>query len=172
MLRHLGLKAGQTLLILGAGGSVGTIAVQLAAARASTSSGRRPRATSGAWPGSAPPRSATATAGPTASGRRRRAGSTRSSTRPGPAVADAIALAGDAARVITIADDNAAGHGVRFTGADPADRAPEALPELAALMAGGRPAVPIWRTYPLARAAQAHADLEARRNHGKIVLLP
>jgi NADPH:quinone reductase-like Zn-dependent oxidoreductase len=29
-----------------------------------------------------------------------------------------------------------------------------------------------WRTYPLARAAQAHADLEARRNHGKIVLLP
>jgi len=32
VLRHLGLKAGQTLLILGAGGSVGTIAVQLAAA--------------------------------------------------------------------------------------------------------------------------------------------
>jgi NADPH:quinone reductase-like Zn-dependent oxidoreductase len=48
----------------------------------------------------------------------------------------------------------------------------EALPELAALMAGGRLAVPIWRAYPLARAAQAHADLEARRNHGKIVLLP
>jgi len=56
--------------------------------------------------------------------------------------------------------------------ADPADRAPEALPELAALMAAGRLAVPIWRTYPLARAAQAHADLEARRNRGKIVLLP
>jgi len=33
VLKHLGLKAGQTLLILGAGGSVGTIAVQLAAAR-------------------------------------------------------------------------------------------------------------------------------------------
>ena len=46
-------------------------------------------------------------------------------------LADAIDLAGDLARVITIADDNFADHGVRFTGADPADRAPEALPELA-----------------------------------------
>jgi hypothetical protein len=44
--------------------------------------------------------------------------------------------------------------------------------ELAALMADGRPKVPIWRSYPLAQAAQAHADIEARRNHGKIVLLP
>ena len=33
VLKHLGLKAGQTLVILGAGGSVGTIAVQLATAR-------------------------------------------------------------------------------------------------------------------------------------------
>jgi len=87
-------------------------------------------------------------------------------------LAEAVALTGDVARVITIADDNAADHGVRFSGADPADRAPEALPELAALMAGGGLTVPIWRTYPLTQAAQAHADIEARRSHGKIVLLP
>ncbi len=36
VLKHLGLKAGQTLVILGAGGSVGTIAVQLATARGIT----------------------------------------------------------------------------------------------------------------------------------------
>ena len=36
VLKHLGLKAGQTLLVLGAGGSVGGIAVQLAAARGIT----------------------------------------------------------------------------------------------------------------------------------------
>jgi NADPH:quinone reductase-like Zn-dependent oxidoreductase len=30
VLKHLGLTSGQTLLVLGAGGSVGTIAVQLA----------------------------------------------------------------------------------------------------------------------------------------------
>jgi len=85
-------------------------------------------------------------------------------------LADAISVAGDVARVITIADDNFAAYGVRFTGADPADRAPEALPELAALIASGRLSLPVWRTYPLAEAARAHADLEARRNHGKIVL--
>ncbi len=74
--------------------------------------------------------------------------------------------------MITIADESAAEHGVRFTGTDPADRFPEALPALAALAASGRLTVPIWRTYPLAEAAQAHADLEANRNHGKIILLP
>jgi NADPH:quinone reductase-like Zn-dependent oxidoreductase len=50
--------------------------------------------------------------------------------------------------------------------------APEALPELAALMTAGRLTVPVWRGYPLAQAAAAHADLEARRNHGKIILIP
>jgi NADPH:quinone reductase-like Zn-dependent oxidoreductase len=30
----------------------------------------------------------------------------------------------------------------------------------------------VWRTYPLAEAARAHADLDAGRNYGKLVLLP
>jgi NADPH:quinone reductase-like Zn-dependent oxidoreductase len=173
VLKHLGLKAGQTLLILGAGGSVGTIAVQLAAARGITVIGTAAGGDLERLGGLG----ATAVRYGDGWADRVRA------VAPGGVdavfdaagaglLADAIALAGDAARVITIADDNAADHGVRFTGADPADRAPEALPELAALMAEGRLAVPIWRTYPLARAAQAHADLEARRNNGKIVLLP
>jgi NADPH:quinone reductase-like Zn-dependent oxidoreductase len=173
VLKHLGLKAGQTLLILGAGGSVGTIAVQLAAARGITVIG-------------------TAAEGDIE--RLTRLGATAvrygngwaarvRAAAPGGVDAvfdaagadllgDAIDLAGDADRVITIADDNFADYGVRFTGANPADRAPEALPELAALMADGKIIVPIGRSYPLAQAAQAHADLEARRNHGKIILLP
>ena len=53
-----------------------------------------------------------------------------------------------------------------------ADRAPESLPELAARAASGGLSVPVWRTYPLAAAARAHADLDAGRNHGKLVLLP
>jgi NADPH:quinone reductase-like Zn-dependent oxidoreductase len=172
-LKHLGLKPGQTLLILGAGGSVGTIAVQLAAARgltviAAAAEGDLERlAGLGATAvrygdGWADRVRAAAPGGVDAVFDAAGAG----------LLSDAIALAGDAAHVITIADDAAAANGVRFTGADPADRAPEALPELAGLMAAGRLAVPIWRTYPLARAAQAHAHLEARRNHGKIVLLP
>ena len=39
-------------------------------------------------------------------------------------------------------------------------------------MAAGQLTVRVWRGYPLAGAAVAHADLEAGRNHGKIVLLP
>jgi NADPH:quinone reductase-like Zn-dependent oxidoreductase len=85
---------------------------------------------------------------------------------------DAVGLAGSAAHVITIADESAPEHGVRFTGQDPADRAPEALPELAALLAAGRLDILVWRTYPLAEAARAHADLGARRNRGKLILLP
>ena len=83
-------------------------------------------------------------------------------------LADAVQLAGDPAQVITIADINAAAHGVRFTGGDPADRAPEALSALAGLLASGELVVPVWRSYPLTKAAEAHA----RRNHGKIILVP
>lgn len=69
VLKHLGLRAGQTLVILGAGGSVGTIAA--------------------GSPGSGPPRSGTATAGRSASAARRPAGWTPCSTRPGPACSPA-----------------------------------------------------------------------------------
>ncbi|MGH3210988.1 MAG: NADP-dependent oxidoreductase [Trebonia sp.] len=173
VLKHLGLKAGQTLLILGAGGSVGSITAQLATARGITVIGTAAErdlgrlTTLGAtavrygdgWAGRV---RAVAPAGVDAV----------FDTAGAGLLADAIALAGDVANVITIADHNAPEHGVRFTGQDPADRAPEALPELAALLGSGHLAVPVWRTYPLAEAAKAHADLDAHRNQGKIVLLP
>ena len=172
-LKHLGVRAGQTLLILGAGGSVGTLAVQLAVARGA-------RVIGTAADGDLE-RLAVLGAGAVRYGsgwaERVRAMAPDGvdavfDTSGAGLLADAVALAGDASRVITIADEAAAEQGVRFTGADPADRAPEARPELARLLAGGELTLPIWRTYTLAQAAQAHADLEARRNHGKIVLLP
>jgi len=173
VLKHLGLKAGQTVLILGAGGSVGAIAAQLAVARGITVIGTAADADLGRL----------AALGATAV--RYGDGWTERVRAAAPAgvdavfdtsgaglLPDAIALAGDPARVITIADESAADHGVRFTGQDPTDRAPEALPELAALLADGQLTVPVWRAYPLAEAAQAHADLDAGRNQGKIILLP
>jgi NADPH:quinone reductase-like Zn-dependent oxidoreductase len=173
VLKHLGLKAGQTLVILGAGGSVGTIAVQLATARGIRVIGTAADSDLDRLTGLG----ATAVRYGDGWTERVRAeapdgvdavfDTTGAGLLPG-----AISLTGDRARVITIADDNAADHGVRFTGADPADRVPESLPELAALAADGRLTVPVWRTYPLAEAARAHADLDAGRNHGKLVLLP
>jgi NADPH:quinone reductase-like Zn-dependent oxidoreductase len=173
VLKHLSLKAGQTLLILGAGGSVGTIAAQLATARGITvigtaAEGDLERLTAlgvtaigygDDWAGRV---RAVAPAGVDAV----------FDTTGAGLLADAVDLAGGPGSVITIADGKAADHGVRFTGGDAADRAPEALFALADLLASGELALPVWRSYPLAEAAQAHADLDARRNRGKIILVP
>jgi NADPH:quinone reductase-like Zn-dependent oxidoreductase len=173
VLKHLGLKAGQTLVILGAAGGVGTIATQLARSLGLTVVGVAAQEdlervaelgaiavrTGEGWADrirSAVPDVIDAVFDTTGAG----------------LLGDAVILTGDPAKVITIADHHAADYGVRFTGADPADRAPEALPELASLVAKGELHVPIWRTYPLTGAARAHSDLEASRNHGKIILLP
>ncbi|MFB7666310.1 zinc-binding dehydrogenase [Kitasatospora sp. NPDC056138] len=86
-------------------------------------------------------------------------------------LADSVALTGDSAHVITIADTFAAQYGVRFS-ASSADQGGESLPELVRPAATGRFTVPIRRTYPLAEAGRAHTDLTARRNRGKAVLLP
>jgi NADPH:quinone reductase-like Zn-dependent oxidoreductase len=173
VLKYLGLKAGQTLVILGAAGSVGTITVQLAVARGLTVIGVAGRDGQERLTGLG------AVAVPSGDGWADRVRAVAPDgvdavfdTTGAGLLPDAVAVAGDPGRVITIADHHATESNVRFTGADPADRAPEALPELAVLVASGELSVPVWRTYPLGDAARAHADLEARRNQGKIVLLP
>ncbi|MEU8588133.1 NADP-dependent oxidoreductase [Streptomyces sp. NPDC048664] len=172
VLGQLDAPAGRTLLVHGAGGSVGTVAVQLAVARGLTVVGTAgehdlERLTAlGAvavryGDGWVERVEAAAPAGVDfvldASG----AG----------VLADSVALTGDSARVLTIADMSAAQHGVRFS-AGGTGQAGEALPELVRLASAGMLTVPVGRTYPLAEAARAHSDLEARRTRGKAVLLP
>ncbi|MEV8098591.1 NADP-dependent oxidoreductase [Kitasatospora sp. NPDC085879] len=172
VLGQLGVQPGRTLLVHGAGGSVGFLAVQLAVARGITVIGtvgehdiERVTALG-------------ATAVRYGDGWVERV---KAAAPDGVDVvldasgagilADSVALTGDPAKVITIADMSAAQHGVRFS-AGAADEGGHVLPELVQLAAEGRLTVPVWRTYPLADAAQAHTDLEAHRNHGKAVLLP
>jgi NADPH:quinone reductase-like Zn-dependent oxidoreductase len=172
VLEQLGARPGQTLLVHGAGGSVGFIAVQLAVARGVT---------------------VVATVGEHDIERVTALGATAVRYGEGwvervkaaapegvdlvldasgaEVLAESVALTGDAGRVLTIADMAAAQHGVRFS-AGGSDQSGVSLPELVRLVAAGELTVPIWRTYPLAEAAQAQADLEAHRNHGKAVLLP
>ncbi|MEV7181666.1 NADP-dependent oxidoreductase [Kitasatospora sp. NPDC093679] len=172
VLEQLGVQEGRTLLVHGAAGSVGTIAVQLAVARGITVVGTAAerdleRVTA---------LGATAVRYGEGWVERVRAAAPQGvdfvfDASGAGVLADSVALTGDAGRVITIADLAAAEHGVRFS-AGTSDGAGEPLPELVRLTAAGKLAVPIWRTYPLAEAARAHTDLEARRNRGKAVLMP
>ncbi|MFK0282640.1 NADP-dependent oxidoreductase [Streptomyces sp. NPDC090499] len=172
-LEELRLSPGQTLLVHGAGGAVGAVAVQLAVARGVTVIGTagehdfdrvgRHGATVVRYGEGWAERVRDAAAGTV---------DRVLDTAGAGVLAESIALTGDAARVVTIADLSFAEHGVRFTGLDPADHLPQALPLLADLIARGDLEVPVWRTFPLTQAAQAHAEIEAHHNKGKVVLLP
>ena len=64
--------------------------------------------------------------------------------------------------------------GVRLTayGGDASDLSPVVLQEFLGALAVGEARVPIHRTYRLDEIAEAHADMEAGRATGKLVVLP
>ncbi|GAA2465317.1 NADP-dependent oxidoreductase [Winogradskya humida] len=166
----LGVTAGTTLLIEGAAGGVGSIAVQLAVARGAKvigTAGERNHAFLtglGATP---------ATYGP---------GLKERVATPVDAVLDCagsgslselVELAGDPRKVVSIADLTADAHGVHMSrsagpGADP--QADDGLAEVVDLAAQGRLSVPIAAVFPLEQAAAAHELSETGHTRGKIVL--
>jgi len=75
-------------------------------------------------------------------------------------------------RIDTIIDfDAAARHGTKTDG-NAAGASADVLAELAALIAAGGLEIPIARTYPLAKVRDAYRELERRHTLGKIVLHP
>lgn len=101
----------------------------------------------------------------------------------GGSLPDLIAIAGDAARVVTIADFTAAAHGVHMSHGAPADETGVAVGAAADPLAlrglgiaiklaeQGRLRVPIAAAFPLAEASAAHELSESRHACGKIVLV-
>lgn len=83
-----------------------------------------------------------------------------------------VELAGGPDRVLTIAATDAGEHGVRFSGDDGGVDVSDAFSELGRLLASGDLVLPVWRTFPLAAAADAHRVSEGGHLRGKIVLLP
>jgi NADPH:quinone reductase-like Zn-dependent oxidoreductase len=167
-----GVNAGQTLVINGAAGGVGAVAVQLARARGARVIG------TASEPNHEFLRSLGAEPTTYGQGLVERV----SALAPGGVdlafdtagkggVADLITLTGDPARVATIADFGAAALGVKVTGGGDF-RATEALDEAAALVDAGRLHVPIARTYTFADAADAHRISQDGHVRGKLVLIP
>jgi NADPH:quinone reductase-like Zn-dependent oxidoreductase len=85
----------------------------------------------------------------------------------------ALALGVAAERIDTIVDFAAAAkHGVKTDGGTAAGPGAKVLAELAGLIADGHLEVPIANVYPLAQVREAYTELERRHTRGKIVLRP
>ncbi|MEU7590518.1 NADP-dependent oxidoreductase [Micromonospora sp. NPDC049230] len=169
----LDLRPGLTLLVDGAAGGVGSIAIQLAAARGINVIGTARAANHdllrqlGATP---------LTYGPDLTNRLDALGVTRVDRALDVAGAGSLPellhLTGDPTAVVTLADFTAPTHGVRLSmgqlAGEPDGR--HGLPAAAELFTEGRFRVPIDAAFPLEKAADAHQAAERGSRRGKIVL--
>ncbi|MFC6083014.1 NADP-dependent oxidoreductase [Sphaerisporangium aureirubrum] len=172
-LDRLDVRAGTTLLIDGAAGGVGSVAVQLAAARGARVIGTvRPENQSfvaglGATP---------VPYGPGLAGRVRALDAGRVDLALDVAgagsLAELVAITGSAASVLTIADFTGRDLGVGISlgefGGEPSGH--HGLPLAAALSAEGRFRVPVRDVFPMSQAAQAHEAATRGPRRGKIVI--
>ncbi|WP_022901323.1 NADP-dependent oxidoreductase [Humibacter albus] len=168
ILREVGVQPGQTLLVNGASGGVGSAVLQIARER-----GIRVIGTAG--PGNQDYlRDLGAVATTYGDGwvdRVRQYGAIDAALDlvGSGILPDLVDLTGDPEAVITIADLSAAAHGVRFSGVG----GPifEALAEAVDLIARGKLRIPVEKAYPLEHAAAAHADSRAGHTRGRRVIL-
>jgi NADPH:quinone reductase-like Zn-dependent oxidoreductase len=169
VLRQLGVAEGETLLILGAGGSVGVIATQLAVRQGLEvigAVGARDEALTtelGATPvlyGNNLLANVRRVVG--------RVDATFDAAGKG-GLEDAITLTGGSERVITLADERAAEVGVRLSVPTP-DRAPDAVGIGMELLAAGELRLRSQQSIPISRAAEAHRLLEGGQVHDKLLL--
>ena len=169
VLNQLDVQPGEKLLVLGAAGSVGTVAVQLAVARDVTVIAAVRRADFGA--------AESLGAIPVHYGDRL-AEQVRSAVGSVDAVLDAATasdlrtaaeLAGGPARVITLTNPSAEQIGASLSGPIPA-QFPAALSEVMNALAGGRLVLRPHTVVPLADAGRVHAGMEAGTIRSKTLL--
>ncbi|WP_170266063.1 zinc-binding dehydrogenase [Rhodococcus rhodnii] len=173
-LAHLGLQRGETLLVLGAAGGVGTIATQLAiaagakvVATAGEANHERLRALGAAvttyGDGQLDRIRALAPHGVDA---------VLSASATG-ALGDAVELrGGTTGRIASLADTSAFELGIDFLAGTPADRSRETLRTLVSAWRQGRLVLPPARRFALHDAVAAHRELDHGHGTGKIVLVP
>ncbi|MEU9609774.1 NADP-dependent oxidoreductase [Streptomyces sp. NPDC048057] len=165
---QVGVQPGQTLLVSGASGGVGSAVLQIARHRGIAVVG-----TAGAA-NQEYVRSLGAVATTYEKGwveRVRQLGAVDAALDLAGAgvLRELVELTGDPQKVVSIADLGAPEFGVRFSGT--AGSVPAALAEAADLIARGKLRIPVEKAYALDEAAAAHADSRAGHTRGRRVIL-
>ncbi|MEV7383985.1 NADP-dependent oxidoreductase [Streptomyces lydicus] len=168
IIREVGVRSGQTLLVSGASGGVGSAVLQIARDRGITVIG-----TAGA-PNQHYLRSLGALATTYGEGwveRVRQLGPLDAALdlAGSGVIRELVELTGNPHKVISIADLGAPDLGVRFSGV--AGSMPEALAEAVDLISRGKLHIPVEKSYPLAEAAAAHIDSHAGHTRGRRVVV-
>lgn len=167
-IREVGVVPGQTLLVSGASGGVGSAAVQIARSRDIVVIGT----------GSAANQQYLSESGALATtydegwvDRVRSLGRVDAALdlSGSGVIAELVALTGDPRRVVTIADLSAPAQGVRFLGVGGDMFA--ALAEATNLIDKGLLTIPVDTSYALTDAAKAHADSQAGHTRGRRVII-
>ena len=170
-LELLGVGAGSVVLVDGASGGVGAVAVQIAVARGATVIGTSSERNAdylreiGATP---------VTYGPGLADRIAALGvgvlDAVFDVAGQTPIADLVALAPEPAQVVSIANFSAGEAGARVTGGGEIDKT-AALVETAGLLEQSRLVIKI-QTFPLDRAAEGYQQILTGHTRGKVVLLP
>ncbi|WP_328332313.1 MULTISPECIES: NADP-dependent oxidoreductase [unclassified Streptomyces] len=168
IIRETGVRPGQTLLVSGASGGVGSAVLQIARDRGITVIGTAGAANQDYL------RSLGAVATTYGEGwaeRVRQLGRVDAALDLAGAgvIRELVELTGDPQKVISIADLGAPALGVRFSGV--AGSVPDALAEAAGLISRGKLHIPVEKSYTLAEAAAAHIDSRAGHTRGRRVIV-
>ncbi|TVT46875.1 NADP-dependent oxidoreductase [Amycolatopsis rhizosphaerae] len=168
IIREVGVRPGQTLLVSGAAGGVGSAVLQIARDRGIAVIGTAGAANQDYL------RSLGALATTYGEGwveRVRQLGQVDAALdlAGSGVIRELVELTGDRQKVISIADLGAPEFGVRFSGV--AGSVPQALVEAVDLISRGKLHTPVEKSYTLAEAAAAHRDSQAGHTRGRRVLV-
>ncbi|MFI1769685.1 NADP-dependent oxidoreductase [Streptomyces sp. NPDC020800] len=168
VIREVGVRPGQTLLVNGASGGVGSAVLQLARDRGIAVIGTAGAANQDYL------RSLGAIATTYGEGwveRVRQLGHVDAALdlAGSGVIRDLVGLTGDPQKVVSIADLDAPEFGVRFSGV--AGSVPDALAEAVDLITRGKLHIPVEKSYTLAEAAAAHTDSQAGHTRGRRVVV-
>lgn len=167
----LGVRAGSTVLVDGASGGVGAVAVQVAVARGATVIGTASEANAGYL---REIRAIPVSYGDGLAARLAAAGHARVDAVFDVAgktpIGELVGLVGEPSQVLSIANFAAGEAGARVSGGGEIDKT-AALVEATAMLADSRLVIKI-QTFPLDRAAEGYRQVLTGHTRGKVVLLP